>query len=238
MTGGSKDPSPGIDKFMARYNVQGFPTLLVLSPSGAVLVPEVGRSPAAMLAAAAKAKFVEQDFQAFRTAVEKHNDPALWAALAQAYQARAQHTEAVAVLQKLTTLDPAPRRYSALAEAQMAAELWADALKTYDALIAKEPSTANHVARAKAQAGSGDVDGAIAYLQAQSEKSEDAAAKKALREGAAGMLWDTVVRKVNAEQKFKEAVSLLDKLLKEFADTDAAKTAQQWAGQIRRLAGQ
>ena len=62
----------------------------------------------------------------------------------------------------------------------------------------------------------------------------DVIVERALRQA---VLWDEVARLCNQEQKFGDAVKLLDRLLKDFGTTPAAANARQFEARIRELAG-
>lgn len=236
MTGGSQDRSKGIDEFMSRYNVQGFPTLLVLSADGGVLAVDLDREPDAILAAVAEAGRTEADFQAFKAAVGKSTDPALRLGLAQLHLQRKEFGAAIPILKAVAEKDPAPHRWRKLAEAQQGAGQHADALASLDRLVALDPSPASHGARAKAQAASGDAEGAIGYLKGIAAKTEAAEAKGQLLDAAAGLVWQQCADKANAGE-WKAAVALLDRLLKEFPGSSAAGNARQYEQLIRQRAG-
>ena len=222
---------------MAKYGVQGFPTCLVLNADGALL-REVGNvvQPAEILAATRECGDAEADFQAFRASVEKHDEPALWAALAEAYGQRRQFTQAVAVLERLATRDPSPRRWKALAKAQLGADDSKAALATYDKLLALEPTLDNRFLKAEAQLRGGDQDGALAGLKGALEKADDAA-KADGKSRIAGLLLGHIIRLCNEARDFKGALKPLDMLLNEYGDTQAANQARRFAGQVRQMAG-
>jgi tetratricopeptide (TPR) repeat protein len=236
MTGGSKDASPDIDAFMAKYGVTGFPTCLVLSADGALL-RTVGHvlQPPEILAATRECADVEADFQAFQAAVQKHDEPALWSALADAYTQRRQHAEAVKVLTTLAAKDPAPRRWKALAQAQVAAGDLPGAMGSFDKLIAADGTLENRVAKAAAQLRTGDLDGAIKGVTESVAKADDAT-KADAKQRIAGLLFDHIVRLCNEEGDFKGAIKPLDLLLEAYGDTPPAQQARQFEGQIRQLA--
>lgn len=208
MTGGDKDASPGIDAFMERYGVQGFPTCLVLSAEGALL-KTVGNvvQPPEILAGTRDAIEVETDFQAFRATVEKLDQPALWVALARAYGERRQADRAVGIWQRIAAKDPSPSRLVSLAEAQAAA--------------------GDHGVAVDGLAKAADV----AY------KAGNLADSKRFSEGAGRILWEGIMRLCNVTRDFKQAVTLLDRLLKDFGQSQAAVAARQFEGQIRQAAG-
>src|SRR5574341_973968 len=140
ITGGTENTTPGHEKFMEKYGVRGFPTLLILSADGGLLTEEVGRSPAEILAATAEAGRKERDFQGFAKAVSKYDDAALWIQFAGALSARRQPDQAVPILRKIAEKDGTTSRWNAVADAQMASGDAAGALATFDALIAKQGS--------------------------------------------------------------------------------------------------
>ena len=244
MTGGDKDASPGIDVFMERYGVQGFPTCLVLSAEGALL-KTVGNvvQPPEILAGTREAAEVEADFQAFRAAVEKLDQPALAVALARAYGERRQVDRAVGVWQKIAAKDPSPSRLVSLARAQAAAGERPAAMATWDKLIAGKlsgpESVGYRVERASVRAAGTDVAGAVDDLQKAADvagKAGNPADAKGLTDGAGQILWEEIMRLCNVTRDFKQAVTVLDRLLKDFGQTPAAGPAKQFEDPIRGMA--
>ncbi len=61
LTGGD-DITPEVKEFMSRYGVRGYPTLYVMNAAGHVVVPKVGRTVDAMLAALAEGGTAETKF--------------------------------------------------------------------------------------------------------------------------------------------------------------------------------
>lgn len=89
--------------FMRRYGVRGFPTLLALSPDGAVLTREFDRDTAGILAAMTQAATGNENFLKKEAELKSKTDAASVRELAGLYKDRAQYEQAKAGYEKLVS---------------------------------------------------------------------------------------------------------------------------------------
>ncbi len=240
ITGGTENPTPGHEKFMEKYGVQGYPTLLYLSADGGLVTNEVGRSPGEILSAAADASRTEKDFQAFVKAVQKYDDPALWANLTQEYLDRKQFDRALPLLKKAAEKEGTAARWLALAAAQSRAGDHAAALATYDQCLgtlgsAGPDAIACRIARARCQAASGDAAGAqaaLADLEKKAKETGDEEGRKAYSGAVAEMLLTQAGELWNRQDQ-AGATKILEQLAADYGDTPQGQHAAQILPRIK-----
>ncbi|MCI0343047.1 MAG: hypothetical protein L0216_18205 [Planctomycetales bacterium] len=240
ITGGTESPTPGHEKFMEKYGVQGYPTLLFLSADGGLVTSEVGRSPGEIVATAAEASRKERDFQGFVKAVAKYDDPALWTNLTQEYLDRRQFAQALPLLRKAAEKEGTAARWMALAAAESQSGDPAAALATYDRCLgtlgsAGPDAIACRIARARCQAGSGDGAGAQAALVELVNKAKEAgdeAGRKAYAGAAAEMLLSQAGELWNRGDQ-AGATKILEQLASDYKDTPQGEHAARILPQIK-----
>lgn len=149
---GGDDATPEVDAFLERYQIEGFPTLMAMTPDGALVArlsgfDEAGRpvTPDAMLGRMDEAAAREAEFAKYRAEVTAKGDPQSQEQLAGLLMQRQELDAARDVYAKVVQATPTVEAYGMLAGLEAMTGRKAELRKTLETMLAKFPDNAERI---------------------------------------------------------------------------------------------